>query len=203
MSLKSSGTSIQAAGTTSEIDNTRLWSWANDSIPSNASAAMLDVRAYSQSGNLKEVLNASSPCDEYFGWAITAIAAKIFGAVGAYRCPNEGGLLYLVSTDISFTLLSHAERDSLNIACDKHGEGYETFVCEHFAPCRRCLRPFQIPIEVPILTSVTGALPESHGTISTEIAHATSHNLFAFGDFARHLYSTTTWRAPDGAPGID
>lgn len=40
------------------------------------------------------------PMDEYLGWEMAAITARLIEAKGIYRCPVENGELYVVYTDL-------------------------------------------------------------------------------------------------------
>lgn len=124
--------SVLVAGNTSAAAGTWLWSWANDSFPENVVDEVMRVREFGVAENLSELREASSPDDEYFGWAMTAIATRILGAKGAYRCPrDEGGYTYLIYTDLAFVDQPRRTQDKHEIECSDHGNGYATYVCEH------------------------------------------------------------------------
>src|SRR5579859_7824220 len=123
--------SIQVVGTTSEAGGTWLWSWANQSLPSQVADIMLKVRAFGRREKVAELTNPEAKDDEYLGWAMTAIAAKILGSKGAYRCPGENGFIYLVYTDLSFAQQIRAMRETKQIECSTHSTGYSTYVCQH------------------------------------------------------------------------
>src|SRR5690348_9433551 len=69
--------SIQVVGTTSKGAGTWLWAWANDSLPSQSTQAMLQVKGFGEREKIAEVSEPEMPDDEYLGWALTAIAAHI------------------------------------------------------------------------------------------------------------------------------
>jgi hypothetical protein len=121
--------SIQVVGTTSTKSGTWLWAWDNQHLPSQSTHRMAEVRAFGEQECLTELRTPKLTDDEYLGWGMAAIAAKILGAKGAYRCPGENGFLYVVYTDISFVISSESEKKL--ISCDEHETGYETFICEH------------------------------------------------------------------------
>jgi hypothetical protein len=60
------------------------------------------VRAFGELENLPELTQAKRPTDEHMGWEMTAIAAKVLGAKGAYRCPGENGLVYVIYSSLAF-----------------------------------------------------------------------------------------------------
>jgi hypothetical protein len=124
--------SIQVVGTTSTTDGTGLWSWANENLPTTVTKAMEKVRAFGEAENLVELTQSSCPDDEYLGWAMTAIAAKILEAKGAYRCPNDNGFAYLLYSSVRFASeQTDAATPPEQVECATHGSGFETFVCEH------------------------------------------------------------------------
>ena len=94
--------SIQVVGTTSISGGTWLWGWANDSLPPNVISAIEKVRAFGDAEDLTELTKADLPDDEYLGWEMTAIAAKLLGAKGAYRCPDDNGFVYVIYRSIGF-----------------------------------------------------------------------------------------------------
>jgi len=125
-------TSIQVVGTTSISGGTWLWGWANDRLPRNVTKSVEIVRAFGEAENIPELTTAKLPDDEYLGWAMTAVAARVLGAKGAYRCPGENGFIYLIYTSIGF---ASAEGDALakekEVVCADHEKGFATYVCEH------------------------------------------------------------------------
>jgi hypothetical protein len=123
---------IQVVGTTSIEVGTWLWAWANASLPAAVTMAMEKVRAFGEAENLAELTQPRCADDEYLGWEMTAIAAKLLGAKGGYRCPGEKGFLYVVFSSLQFA--SEPAEDGTTptlVQCPTHGSGFETFVCEH------------------------------------------------------------------------
>jgi hypothetical protein len=96
--------SIQVVGTASHSTGNWVWGWANDSFPSNATKDMKSVFAFGKIAGIAELTKPVLLDDEYLGWELTAVAAKVLKAKGAYRCPlrNETGFLYLVYLSIGF-----------------------------------------------------------------------------------------------------
>ena len=124
--------SILVVGTSSVVAGTWLWSWANDCFPENVVAPVRRVKEFGVAEGLSELTESSPPDDEYLGWAMTAIAARILEAKGAYRCPrDEGGYTYLLYTDLAFADQAKRLQDKAKIDCDRHGRGYATYICEH------------------------------------------------------------------------
>jgi hypothetical protein len=123
---------IQIVGTTSETDGTWLWSWANQSLPGKVTRAIGDVRAFGERESLSELTTPSLTDDEYLGWAMTAITARVLGSKGAYRCPrHDNGFLYLVYVDLGFAVTVGGSTVAKQVKCGTHDVGYATFICEH------------------------------------------------------------------------
>jgi hypothetical protein len=102
--------SVQVVGTTSAKTKSWLWAWANDSVPPKECARIAEVRAFGEAEGLPILTDAYWPDDEYHGWAMTAVTAKIVGALGGYRTPRDsGGYSYYVYTSLE---LANAARDS-------------------------------------------------------------------------------------------
>ena len=124
--------SIQVIGTTSVSGGTWMWGWANEGLPPNVTKAVAKVRAFGEAQRIPELTEAELPDDEYFGWGMTAVAAKLLEAKGAYRCPSENGFVYVVYSSIRFTL---SEKDAAiepkQVECAEHGTGFATYACEH------------------------------------------------------------------------
>ncbi len=127
--------SILVVGTTSHTSNTWLWAWDNASLPECVKGRMREVRAFGVKEGIQRLTEGAMPDDEYLGWEMTAIAARLLGAKGAYRCPDESGFMYVIYTSVHFAGNDNAATDDpashATIACDVHGTGMKTFVCEH------------------------------------------------------------------------
>jgi hypothetical protein len=123
---------IHVVGSTSKSGGSWLWGWANKNMPSNVVTAVSKVREFGEAENLVELTQPSALDDGYIGWEMTAIAAKLLDAKGAYRCPWENGYVYVVYSSLRFvTEASNAEAGSKRLDCPTHGSGFETFICEH------------------------------------------------------------------------
>jgi len=93
--------SIQVIGTATK-PKTWLWAWANENLPKDVTEAAVMVREFGRRENLEQLVTESIASDDYLGWEMTALAARLSGAKGAYRCKSEQGLLYLTYTSIGF-----------------------------------------------------------------------------------------------------
>lgn len=126
--------SIQVVGTTSLSSGTWMWGWANQSLPLKVTKDLAKVREFGRVQEVTELIEATLPDDEHLGWAMTAVAAKLLGAKGGYRCPGENGFIYFIYSSIWFAA---SEKESVNgpkqVECTDHGAGFATYVCEHLA----------------------------------------------------------------------
>jgi hypothetical protein len=91
---------ILIVGSISEISGTWLWSWANSSILESMSSSIRRVRSLGEERGFEKLTEANWPGDETDGWEMTAVAALLLSAKGAYRAPDEDGALFLIFTDI-------------------------------------------------------------------------------------------------------
>jgi hypothetical protein len=82
---------VQFVGSISTINNTWLWSWGNPTILADVKKDILKVKAYGEQHHLEKLTTAGWPAEEADGWEMTAIAAKLLEAKGAYRAPNSNG----------------------------------------------------------------------------------------------------------------
>jgi hypothetical protein len=125
---------IQVVGTTSVAHRTWMWGWANESLPANATKSVTTVREFGHTQRIAELTETTLPDDEYLGWGMTAVAAKVLGAKGAYRCPDKDGFMYLVYSSIRLATDSDdTAAEPRQVECDQHETGFATYVCEHLA----------------------------------------------------------------------
>jgi len=93
---------IQAIGSLSTRTSSWLWAWANESIPKEMSNALLAIREFGQKNNITRLTQDYWEATEDDGWEMSAVATRLLGAKGVYRCPGESGYLFLLLTDIYF-----------------------------------------------------------------------------------------------------
>jgi hypothetical protein len=91
---------VQVVGTVSTLSETWLWSWANYKIPTNAVSELSAVRDFGEAENFANLTVPKWPAEAVDGWEMTAVAAKVLGASGAYRTPNDTGFTYLSLMDV-------------------------------------------------------------------------------------------------------
>lgn len=91
---------IQFAGSTSFQSKTWLWSWANPSILEIAKSDIHTVKEFGQRMKYPRLTEAKWPAEEVDGWEVTAIAASLLKAKGAYRAPDSRGYAFMIFTEI-------------------------------------------------------------------------------------------------------
>lgn len=84
----------EEVGSLSFKSNTWLWAWANPHLEQKVKSEICKVRDYGQKRNFKRLTNSKWKADEYDGWEMTAIAAYLMKAKGAYRVPSSDSMLY-------------------------------------------------------------------------------------------------------------
>lgn len=93
---------IQVAGSVGSHD--WLWSWANTSLPEICFSDVLNVRAFGAEHGIEILTSSSVGSDELsqLGWDLTAVAARVTGAIGAYRAPTKSGAIFSLIKSIGF-----------------------------------------------------------------------------------------------------
>lgn len=95
---------IQVVGTTSIVAGDWLWAWANSHWPSHRVTDSQRVREFGEANGIYELTHESVQDEDLngLGWGLTAVAARITGALGAYRPPSERGALFLLCRTMSW-----------------------------------------------------------------------------------------------------
>ncbi len=94
----------QLLGTESEASGTWLWAWANteSNIPAHLLAASLALKAYGEQHGIPELTTPQLPLHQIDGHTLALLASGICEANAYYRCPYEGGALYVLIMDENF-----------------------------------------------------------------------------------------------------
>jgi hypothetical protein len=95
---------IKVVGTTTGNAGNWLWSWANSHWPESRVTDARRVRAFGEEHRIRELIHEYVEDGHLnaLGWELTAVAARITDAIGAYRPPrDEGGRLYLIYKTIA------------------------------------------------------------------------------------------------------
>ena len=93
---------IQIVGTLSKKMNTWLWSWANTSVLDVVKSDILQVKQFGEKHAIEKLITETWPAEEVDGWEMTAIAARILGAKGAYRTPTGHLYSFCIYTEINW-----------------------------------------------------------------------------------------------------
>lgn len=91
---------ITFVGSISKTSKTWLWAWANDSVEPHLRAAVEEVREFGFREGFTKLTVAKWPADEDDGWCMTAVAARVLNAEGAYRTEEENGYTYMVLKNV-------------------------------------------------------------------------------------------------------
>jgi hypothetical protein len=84
----------EEVGSLSFKSNTWLWAWANPHLEEKVKSKIGSVRDYGQKRGFERLTDSKWTADEYDGWEMTAIAAYLMKAKGAYRIPSSDSMLY-------------------------------------------------------------------------------------------------------------
>jgi hypothetical protein len=93
---------IQFVGSVSPQAETWLWAWHNDSVDPELCKEVLAVRAYGETQGFPHLATPKWPAHEVDGWEMTAIAAFLLQAKGAYRSHGESGYTFMIMTAIGW-----------------------------------------------------------------------------------------------------
>ena len=79
-----------------------LWSWANESLDEGSVRDMHKVRAFGREHDIEDLTEPAlfSEDPDALGWRMTAVSARILGAVGSCRAPTDFGAVYLICRSI-------------------------------------------------------------------------------------------------------
>lgn len=91
---------IDVVGSTSTGSGTWIWSWANSSIEPAVAERMLAVRQFGEVHEYSRLTDALWKGDEVDGWEMTAVAAHVLKAEGAYRSPDDNGALFMLMRNV-------------------------------------------------------------------------------------------------------
>jgi hypothetical protein len=95
---------FQLLGTESEESNTWLWAWANtdSKLPEHLLVASRVMKAFGEQHNVPELVQPQFPLDQTDGHSPAMLASSICEANAYFRCPYEGGALFVLIMDENF-----------------------------------------------------------------------------------------------------
>jgi hypothetical protein len=82
-------------GTYSSAYNSWLWAWANEDFPAIARAASARIQALHTVTGFRVFLDPGIEASPTDAQDFTALAVHMLGAIGFFRCPSDGPVLYL------------------------------------------------------------------------------------------------------------
>ena len=91
---------IQFVGSISTRSGSWMWSWANASLLESAKSKIRQVRTYGDTHSLLKLACGYWDAEEVDGWEMTAVAAFLLKAKGAYRSPDERGFTFMILTNV-------------------------------------------------------------------------------------------------------
>jgi hypothetical protein len=94
---------IQVVGTTSRNAGNWLWAWANSHWPADCIEDAERACSFGEEHGIDELISGYVEDEDLnaLGWSLTAVAARICDAAGAYRpLRDEGGGLFLLYRDV-------------------------------------------------------------------------------------------------------
>ena len=91
---------MEVVGSISNGSGTWMWSWANPTILDQVRRGMDQVRVYGEANGFEKLRNAEWSGNERDGWEMTAVAAYILKAEGAYRAPDDDGALFMILSNV-------------------------------------------------------------------------------------------------------
>jgi len=90
----------EETGTLSKTSNTWLWSWANESIPSNVKSEITQVKKFGEIEAYEPLMKAQWDADMTNAWEMTIVAAYLMNAKGAYRVPTEKLYSFMIFKEV-------------------------------------------------------------------------------------------------------
>ncbi|PZR24797.1 MAG: hypothetical protein DI535_20865 [Citrobacter freundii] len=85
---------FEDVGSFSLKSNTWLWAWDNPHVQEKVRSEITMVRDFGQARNFELLTTPQWEAEEPDAWQMTAIAAYLMQAKGAYRAPSSNGQLY-------------------------------------------------------------------------------------------------------------
>lgn len=91
---------MQIIGTYNTLDGTFLWGWDHPSVEEPLRAHAKLARDFGKKHKLSKYTERTIECTEDEAWELTAVAARLGNANGAYRGPAGTALVYMTFGEI-------------------------------------------------------------------------------------------------------
>jgi hypothetical protein len=117
-------------GSLSENTSTWKWSWDNEHLKPSERRRVDEVKMFGEQNDFTSLITGLLEADEYTGWEMTSISARILNAMGVYRFTQEHLTFYIIFT----SELTKEQYDSWKeraVTCESHGTSRAAFVCRH------------------------------------------------------------------------
>ena len=92
---------VQILGTEADGSETWLWGWANtaSNLPDSLLQVCEKLRQYGEQHSITQLTIAKQPLDDVNGHVVGMIASGFAKSQAYYRCPYDGGALFVLITD--------------------------------------------------------------------------------------------------------
>jgi hypothetical protein len=88
-------------GTYSAAHDSWLWAWANEEFPAIARTASARIQSLHTVTGFRVFIDPGIKASSADVQDFTALAVHILGAIGFFRCPSDGPVLYLAVRETS------------------------------------------------------------------------------------------------------
>ncbi|OQP56088.1 hypothetical protein A4H97_19810 [Niastella yeongjuensis] len=85
---------FEEVGLFSFKSKTWLWAWKNPRLEEKVNSEISRIRDYGYKRGFEKLTNPKWPADEFDGWEMTAIAAYLMKAKGAFKVPSSDNMFY-------------------------------------------------------------------------------------------------------------
>jgi hypothetical protein len=91
---------VEFIGSYSTSSQTRMWGWANESVPASVKSASEATRAYGSKQNLRALTEGKiGNLDPSLANDLAAVTVEIANLAGLYHAPTKDGFIFLGFTD--------------------------------------------------------------------------------------------------------
>ena len=87
-------------GTHNPAHNSWLWAWANEDFPAGARTASRRIQSLHAVTGFRVFIDSGTQVSSPDAQDFTALAVHILEAIGFFRCPSDGTVLYLAVHDL-------------------------------------------------------------------------------------------------------
>lgn len=119
-------------GSFSAKTSTWKWSWDNEHIKPTERKGIEQIRIFGHENDYNLLTTGLIEADEYTGWEMTSISAKILSAIGVYRFTEDHLTFYIVFTG-ELTREQYDCWKERAVTCESHGTSRAAFVCQHLS----------------------------------------------------------------------